>query len=237
MSANHRDLEQLVAKDASDFIRELEVERILRAFKLNPYDILDLPVGATENEVKKQYRKKSLLIHPDKYKHERGLEAFDFLKKAEAALGDEKKRPDIDGVMAHARHLVIKDIVAPGVNPSTVKDDDPRLADLNPSLDSRIRTKSKEVFVEEELARRRAQKLQYANEGAEAAKKDAELREKKRKKEQEEEWESRRDDRISNWRSFHATPASAPSAAGSSSPAGAPTGAPKKKKKKLNVLG
>jgi hypothetical protein len=34
MSANHRDLEQLVAKDASDFIRELEVERILRAFKL-----------------------------------------------------------------------------------------------------------------------------------------------------------------------------------------------------------
>jgi hypothetical protein len=40
----------------------------------SPYDILDLPVGATENEVKKQYRKKSLLIHPDKYKHERGLE-------------------------------------------------------------------------------------------------------------------------------------------------------------------
>ena len=40
----------------------------------SPYDILDLPVGATENEIKKQYRKKSLLIHPDKYKHERGLE-------------------------------------------------------------------------------------------------------------------------------------------------------------------
>ncbi|KAJ9125248.1 hypothetical protein QFC22_000203 [Naganishia vaughanmartiniae] len=231
MSGNNRDLEQLVAKDASDFIRELEVERILRAFKLNPYDILDLPVGATDNEVKKQYRKKSLLIHPDKYKHDRGLEA-------EAALGDEKKRPDIDGVMAHARHLVIKDIVAPGVNPSTVKDDDPRLADLNPSLDSRIRTKSKEVFVEEELARRRAQKLQYANEGAEAAKKDAELREKKRKKEQEEEWESRRDDRISSWRSFHATPTSAPGTASSSSPAGEAMGAPpKKKKKKLNVLG
>lgn len=46
-------------------------------------------------------------------------------------------------------------LVAPGVNPSTVKDDDPRLVDLNPSLDLRIRNKSKEVFVEEELARRR----------------------------------------------------------------------------------
>lgn len=51
--------------------------------------------------------------------------------------------------------MFISRIVAPGVNPSTVKDDDPRLMDLNPSLDLRIRNKSKEVFVEEELARRR----------------------------------------------------------------------------------
>lgn len=29
----------------------------------------------------KNYRKKSLLIHPDKLKHERGIEAFDLLKK------------------------------------------------------------------------------------------------------------------------------------------------------------
>lgn len=34
MAANNRDLEQAIAKDASDFIRELEVERIIRAFKL-----------------------------------------------------------------------------------------------------------------------------------------------------------------------------------------------------------
>ena len=40
----------------------------------SPYDILDLPVTATEAEVKRQYRKKSLLIHPDKFKHEHGME-------------------------------------------------------------------------------------------------------------------------------------------------------------------
>lgn len=34
MSTTDRDLEQAIAKDASDFIRELEVERIIRAFKL-----------------------------------------------------------------------------------------------------------------------------------------------------------------------------------------------------------
>jgi DnaJ family protein C protein 8 len=48
------------------------------------------------------------------------------------------------------------------VNPSTVKDDDPRLVDLNPSLDLRIRNKSKEVFVEEELARRRQVHLAFS---------------------------------------------------------------------------
>jgi DnaJ family protein C protein 8 len=64
------------------------VERILKAFKLkydpsspqlrqnadlsSPYDILDLPVSATEADVKKQYRKKSLMIHPDKFKHDQG---------------------------------------------------------------------------------------------------------------------------------------------------------------------
>jgi DnaJ family protein C protein 8 len=43
--------------------------------------VLDIPAFATESEVKKTYRKKSLLIHPDKFKHEQGPEAFDLLKK------------------------------------------------------------------------------------------------------------------------------------------------------------
>ncbi len=51
-----------------------QVERIIAAFKLNPYDILDLPISSTESDIKKQYRKKSLLIHPDKFKHDRGVE-------------------------------------------------------------------------------------------------------------------------------------------------------------------
>jgi len=40
----------------------------------SPYDILDLPFGATDTEIKKQYRKKSLMIHPDKFQHENGME-------------------------------------------------------------------------------------------------------------------------------------------------------------------
>lgn len=38
----------------------------------SPYDILDLPFPCTEADVKKRFRKISLLIHPDKFKHEQG---------------------------------------------------------------------------------------------------------------------------------------------------------------------
>ena len=45
----------------------------------SPYDVLDLPFDVSESEIKKQYRKKSLMIHPDKFKHERGVEVSLFL--------------------------------------------------------------------------------------------------------------------------------------------------------------
>lgn len=36
----------------------------------SPYEVLDITYTATEADVKRQYRKKALLIHPDKFKHE-----------------------------------------------------------------------------------------------------------------------------------------------------------------------
>ena len=53
-----------------------EVERILSCFKLNPYEHLNLTFEATEDDIKKQYRKLSLLVHPDKNAHPRAKDAF-----------------------------------------------------------------------------------------------------------------------------------------------------------------
>ena len=48
---------------------------------MNPYDILDLTQDADEKTIQKSYRKKSLLIHPDKMTEDqaRAEEAFDLL--------------------------------------------------------------------------------------------------------------------------------------------------------------
>jgi DnaJ family protein C protein 8 len=74
----------------------------------------------------------------------------------------------------------------------------------------------------------RAQKIAYANEGAEAAKKESEVNQRKRKQEDEANWELRRDERVSNWRAY----------AGTSNNSNPSSSAPKQtKKKKLKVLG
>ncbi|OXH39444.1 chaperone regulator [Cryptococcus neoformans] len=182
------ELDSAIKKSANDLTKELEVERIMSAFKLNPYDILDLPLSATETDVKKQYRKKSLLIHPDKFKHEKGLEAFDFLKKAHDHLANPAKRKDIDMIMTHARTQVLKSILGDGYS-TNISDDDPRLTDLSPPFEQQIRAKGREILVEDELARRRKQKLAYANEGAEKARAEAEVAARKRKVEEQAKWE------------------------------------------------
>lgn len=77
-SASNPDLERILNREASAIQRELEVDRILNAFKLkhvftphshyplshdttgSPYDILDLGPSATAEDVKKKYRQLSL---------------------------------------------------------------------------------------------------------------------------------------------------------------------------------
>ncbi|VVC92869.1 unnamed protein product [Leptidea sinapis] len=72
----------------------------------DPYDILGLPPGATQAEIKRSYRKQSLILHPDK---ETGDEkAFMRLTKAYQALTDDEARrnwekygnPDGPGAMS-----------------------------------------------------------------------------------------------------------------------------------------
>lgn len=75
------DIDKYLATEATQLQKDQEIERILSAFKLNPFDILDLPPICNEKDIKNAYRRKSLLIHPDKTKHPKAEEAFSLLKK------------------------------------------------------------------------------------------------------------------------------------------------------------
>ncbi|PPQ99148.1 hypothetical protein CVT24_009338 [Panaeolus cyanescens] len=214
-SKEELDIDKILNREASAFQREVEVDRILKAFKLNPYDVLDLDESCTAEEVKKKYRQISLFIHPDKCPHERAPEAFDILKKAESELSDEKKREELDATIRYARNSLLKELNLP----TSIPNSDPRLQDLNPSFKTRLRAHSKQMLIDEEVRRRKAIKMNLANEGLEARKKDEEIAQKKRKAEDEKTWEDTREQRVDSWRSF------------------ANSSKPKKKKTKVAILG
>ncbi|KAG8910962.1 hypothetical protein FRC01_006020 [Tulasnella sp. 417] len=212
-NANVDDIDKLLAQEESAFQRDFEVERIMKAFRLNPYAILDLEPSATDTEIKKKYRSLSLFIHPDKASHAQASEAFDRLKKAESELSDKTKRDELDAVYVQARALVLKTLSLP----STIADDDPKVKELQPGLKERIQQQTKDLLINEEVRRRTAVKLAMANEGLEAKKKEEEVLQRKRKAEEDKAWEEGREQRVDSWRAF--------------------AGGKKKKKAKTNVLG
>lgn len=73
--------------------------------------------------------------------------------------------------------------------PITIAEDDERFIAIQASFKPKLRQKSKELLIEEELARRKAIKTNLANEGLEAKRKEEEVLERKRKAEEEKTWE------------------------------------------------
>jgi len=116
-------------------------------------------------------------------------------------------------VIKQARIVLLKSLNLP----TSLTDDDDRLTELSPPWKGQVRAKSKEMLIEEELRRRKAIKLNLANEGLEARKKEEEVAAKKRKAEDDANWEANREQRVDSWRSF--------------------SHSKKKKKKGNNVLG
>lgn len=164
----------------------------MKAFRLDAYAVLDLQPGVPDSDIKKCYRTKSLLIHPDKTKNPQAPDAFDRLKKAQTELMDEKHRERLDEAIADARMLLIRE------NKWTV--DSPELKTEKFAQDWREKTKW--VLIDNEARRRRQVKAQMQEEGREQKKEEEELEQRKRKRQHEVDWETTRDKRIDSWRSF-----------------------------------
>ncbi|KAJ4015135.1 DnaJ sub C member 8 [Fusarium irregulare] len=191
-------------------LQDAEIDRILKAFRLDAYAVLDLQPGVPDSDIKITYRKKSLLIHPDKTKNPLAPDAFDRLKKAQTELMDEKHRERLDEAIADARMLLMRE------NKWTPDSEELKTEDFRKMW----RIKARDVLIDAEHRRRRQMKAQLQEEGREQRRTDAELEERKRKRQHEQDWESTRDERISSWRSFQKG-----------------QGGDKKKKKKLKPIG
>jgi len=91
--------------DVSDARRLAECDRVLNSFKLNPYAVLNLlkQDRANKQEIRRQFRQCSLLVHPDKCKHDHAKQAFELVNKAYKDLGVEETKKEADATVKHAR--------------------------------------------------------------------------------------------------------------------------------------
>ncbi|CAO2650429.1 Nn.00g017210.m01.CDS01 [Neocucurbitaria sp. VM-36] len=196
--------------------KDAEIDRIRSVFSLNAYAVLDLQPGVPESDIKKVYRAKSLLIHPDKTKNPLAPDAFDRLKKAQTVLLDEKLRAELDENIADARMLLMRE------KKLTADDEETR----GEEFAKEWREKVIWVIRDNELRKQRQMKAQMREEGRAQRKEDEEAKERKRKREHEDAWEKTRDTRINSWRDFQQGKKPETNGEGA-----------KKKKKKVKALG
>lgn len=166
-----------------------------------------------ESDIKKVYRTKSLLIHPDKTTNPKAPEAFDRLNKAQTALLDEKQRAELDEHIADARMLLMRE------RKLTADDEETRGEEFAKAW----REKTTWVIMDNEKRKRRQMEAQLREEGRAQRKEEEEVAERKRKRDHEDAWEKTRDTRINSWRDFQKGKG--------------PDGDAKKKKKKMKVVG
>mmetsp|Transcript_18957 Transcript_18957/g.44144 ORF Transcript_18957/g.44144 Transcript_18957/m.44144 type:complete len:279 (-) Transcript_18957:79-915(-) len=82
------------------------VERLTSRTFDSAFQILQVSPEASDNDITKQYRKLSILIHPDKCKHEKAAEAFQVLAKAYADTKDPSYQDKYKDVVVEAKRRV-----------------------------------------------------------------------------------------------------------------------------------
>ncbi|KAK1258940.1 hypothetical protein QJS04_geneDACA010221 [Acorus gramineus] len=189
--------------------RDNEVLRIMSCFKLNPFEHLNLPFNSAIDDVRKQYKKLSLMVHPDKCKHPQANEAFQALAKAQQLLLDPQEREYLLGQINSAKEELrakrkkqLKKDNASKIKSLVDEGKYEQQFEASEEFQQQLKLKVREILTEQEW-RRRKMKMRISEEEGRLKKDEEESKEMwKRKREHEEQWEGTRENRVSSWRDF-----------------------------------
>lgn len=207
------DLDRVLSTEELALVKDREIERVLNCCPWDYYSILEInPLKndtQLQNQIKRTYRKKTLLIHPDKVSNQNAPHAFDRLKKAELVLSFDIPESDSEiesqddtsklYINEKKRLLAIyKDAENRLIRSKKITEDD----DYNEENYRQILQIVSEILNEEikqEEVERNFQQLQEAKKMAELKKVQ---QERELKKKLANKWEDERDIRVNNWRSY-----------------------------------
>lgn len=200
------DVESLLKANESDLARDKEISRILLCHEKDYYALFQInPLSPSVEsadvaaQARKIFRKKSLLIHPDKSSNPDAPKAFDRLKRAQLVLSSLKesapKEENHDPAAEHENLVQVYKTVADGLGQALVDDwNHPANAKIRDRVRLVLEKHQKDQAIEKEFLQR--QELQKQAEMKTAAES------RQQRKTWEALWEQDRDHRVSLWRNY-----------------------------------
>ncbi|KAM9592949.1 dnaJ homolog subfamily C member 8-like [Trichechus inunguis] len=174
-------------------------------FSLNPFDVLQTDLEATDEKIKKRFQQLSRLVHPDKNQDDadRAQKAFEAVDEAYKLLLDQEQKEralDVIQTEEHLEHTVKereKRLKNEG-KPTNAEEDDPEL------FKQAVYKQTMKLFAELEI-KRKEREAKEMHERKRQREKEIKAQEKaKREREWQKTSEESRDGHADSWRNFQA---------------------------------
>ncbi|ELP84543.1 hypothetical protein EIN_170780 [Entamoeba invadens IP1] len=171
--------------------KTLEMLKRVTTYK-NPFDIIDVLPEESNQEIRKKYRKISLMCHPDRCHHQLADTAISCLSLAMKALEDEDQRRKYTDIIEQSRIELSKELKERGET-IDFKSEEYR---------KRIAERSQKIIIDTEEKIQRAEKMRQANLKREKEEMQYQQEIAKKKKKEEDDWENSRQQRVTSWKAF-----------------------------------
>lgn len=168
--------------------RDKEVARIMACNQHDHVAIFDIkPEDLGLGTLKKTFRAKSLLIHPDKTDNKEAPAAFDKLQRANKVLSESLEEPQDEGLRAEKQKLL--DIYR-------------HVADTHNADITETRKRVSEILEEETRQEQLEVQKKQRQEARMREEEDQKYAEIKLRRQAAANWENQRESRVANWRAF-----------------------------------
>jgi len=195
-----------IEKKDSTMTSEQQIERLhkpgAKYLNLNPFYVLQVEADADEDAIKKQYRRLSILLHPDKNpdNKDRASNAFEVVNKANKMLKEKETVDKFRYILADAKNRVIKMIedkrkVAKSKGLPVPEDDPARFGHL-------VNVMASKQLADFEMRRDAKDSKDTDDKKREAEDNDFEVKRMKQVTDDKKKWEDTREERVTSWKDF-----------------------------------
>lgn len=176
------------------------VERLMSKEWRSAYEVLMVSPESTEGEITKMYRKISMMVHPDKCKHEQANDAFQKVNKAYMDLKDPLYKDKYVDVIAQAKKLVTE--AREKENVEREKKGEELLPMDGPDFDQAVVGQCEDMLNVTEKEATYADKVREKNEARIAQLQGERKKRDKKESTDKRKWETNRDKRVAGWQIF-----------------------------------